>query len=166
MTDGVAIRAASPADLPALTGIYNHYVTTSEATFDDVPFTLEARREWFSHYADHGPHRVLVAYRDGVLGYATSSPFNPRGGYRTSVAVSVYLDPEHTGQGLGRRLYGELLPLVRAAGIHRAYGGIAQPNPASNALHRALGFRPVGVYREVGFKFGRFIDVEWYELAL
>ena len=69
------------------------------------------------------------------------------------------------GQGVGRALYSALLPLVADAGIHRMYAGIAQPNPASGALHRSFGFRPVGLYREVGMKFGRYIDVEWYELT-
>lgn len=162
----VEIRPARRPDLPGLTDLYNHYVETSPATFDTEPFSLEQRAEWFSHYPDSGPHRMLVAERDGaLLGYACSSPFHERPGYRTSVSVSAYVAPAGTGQGVGRALYSALLPLVFAAGMHRAYAGIALPNPASVALHRSFGFRPAGLYREVGMKFGRYLDVEWYELA-
>ena len=160
------IRAARREDLPALTALYNHYVTGSPSTFDTEPFTIGQRAEWFAHYADDGPHRLLVAVRDGaLLGYACSSRFGDRPGYRTSAQVSAYVDPGCVRQGVGRALYAELIPLVAGAGIHRIYAGIAQPNDASNALHRGFGFRPVGVYREVGRKFGRWIDVEWFELA-
>lgn len=160
------IRAARSEDLPALTVLYNHYVTGSTATFDTEPCTLEQRAEWFSHYADEGPYRLLVAVRDGaLLGYACSSTFGDRPGYRTSAQVSAYVDAGAVGTGVGRALYADLLPLVIGAGIHRVYAGIARPNPASVALHRGFGFRSVGVYREVGMKFGRYLDVEWFELS-
>lgn len=160
------IRTARPLDLPALTDLYNHYVRTSPATFDTEPFSLEQRARWLSHYAESGPYRLLVADQDDtLLGYACSSRFNERPGYRTSVSVSAYVAPSSLGQGVGRALYTALLPLVVGAGIHRLYAGIALPNPGSVALHRAFGFRPAGLYREVGRKFDRYIDVEWYELA-
>ena len=159
------IRAARRDDLPALTDLYNHYVRTSPVTFDTETFTVQQRAEWFSHYDSEGAYRLLVAVRDGaLLGYACSSRFGDRPGYRSSAQVSVYVDPSSVGIGVGRALYAALLPLVLGAGIHRVYAGIAQPNPASNALHRSFGFRPCGLYHEVGRKFGRYLDVEWYEL--
>jgi phosphinothricin acetyltransferase len=155
------IREAVAEDLPRLTEIYNHYVVTSSATFDTEPFT--DRSEWFSHYG-HPPYWLLVAEVNGsVVGYATSGPHRPKAGYRTSVETSVYLDPSATGRGLGQALYGELLPLVDAAGVHRCLAGIAIPNAASIALHERAGFRRIGVFTEVGTKFDQFVDVAWYE---
>ena len=155
------IRAALPEDLARITEIYNHYVATSLATFDTEPFT--DRSEWFSHYGIP-PYWLLVAEVEGsVVGYATSSPHRPKAGYRTSVETSVYLSESATGRGLGKALYDELLALVDAAGVHRCLAGIALPNDASLALHRAVGFRRIGVFTEVGTKFGRYVDVAWYE---
>ena len=157
------IREAVVEDLPRLTEIYNHYVRHSLATFDTEPFT--DRSEWFSHYG-HAPYFLLVAEVDGrVAGYASSSPHRPKAGYRTSVETSVYLDPSATGRGLGRALYGELLPLVDMAGVHRCLAGIALPNDPSIALHEGAGFRRIGVFTEVGTKFDRFVDVAWFERA-
>jgi phosphinothricin acetyltransferase len=159
------LRAAQPADLPALTEIYNHYVRTSGVTFDVTEFTVAARQEWFSHYAATGPHRLLVAVEDlgDVVGYATSSPFRPKPGYAPSVETSVYLRADATGRGIGRALYARLLELLAGEDVHRAYAGIALPNDASVALHERLGYREVGTFAEVGRKFGRYWDVRWFE---
>jgi len=161
------VRAAQPADLPALTDIYNHYVRTSGVTFDTTEFTIDERQEWYSHYATTGPHRLLVAVEgDEVVGYATSSPFRPKPGYVTSVEMSVYLLPDATGRGLGLLLYRELLAALAAEDLHRAYAGVALPNDASVALHKRVGFRELGTYLEVGRKFGRYWDVCWFERPL
>ena len=102
-----------------------------------------------------------------MLGFASSARFNPRAAYSTSVETSVYLDPGQTGRGFGMRLYGALLEeLDREPALHRAYGGISLPNDASIALHERLGFRHVGTFREVGFKFDRYWDVARYERQL
>jgi len=130
-------------------------------------FTTEGRREWFSHYAATGPHRLLVADVDGrVTGYATSGTFRLKPAYARTVETTIYLDPSATGRGIGSHLYGELLDVVSAAGMHRAYAGVALPNDASEALHRRFGFRDVGTFTEVGWKQGRWVDVRWYERAL
>jgi phosphinothricin acetyltransferase len=164
------VRAALLADVPALTNIYNHYVRTSGVTFDTTEFTVEARQEWFSHYATTGPHRLLVAV-DGdsagkVHGYATSSPFRSKPGYATSVETSIYLRPEATGQGLGTLLYRAIFDALAGQDLHRAYAGVALPNDASVRLHERLGFRAIGTYVEVGRKFGRYWDVLWLERSL
>jgi phosphinothricin acetyltransferase len=156
------IREARQEDLPRLTALYNSYVEGSHATFDDVPFT--DRSDWFSHYGVP-PHHLLVAEVDGtVQGYATSSPYRPKPGYRTTVETSVYLAQTAVGQGIGTSLYAALLALVDTTDVHRCVAGIALPNPASVALHERFGFRQVGVFTEVGFK-QRWIDVAWYERA-
>jgi phosphinothricin acetyltransferase len=154
------IRNAEPADLPALVDLYNHYIATTAITFDIEPVTVAARKSWLSHYSAVGRHRLLVAY-DGpvLLGYASTSPFAVKAAYETSVEVSVYLDPQHTGRGVGTALYEALFASVADEDIHRAYAGISLPNEASVALHQRFGFTDVGVYREVGRKLGRYWDV-------
>ncbi len=101
-----------------------------------------------------------------MVGYAYSSSYRPRPAYRHTRETSVYLDPAAQGQGLGRRLYDDLLAGLRADGVHQVVALIALPNPASQALHRACGFTSAGVLREVGHKFGRWIDTEWWQLTL
>jgi phosphinothricin acetyltransferase len=161
------VRAAHEGDLEKLNDIYNQYVLESHCTFDNEPITLDARREWFTHYAPTGPHRLLVATSaDGVVGYACSSRFRPKVGYGTSVEASVYLGPEATGQGVGAKLYGALFRALEGEDVHRAYAGIALPNPASVALHERFGFKKVAHFTEQGRKFGRYWDVAWFEKAL
>jgi phosphinothricin acetyltransferase len=161
------VRPGAADDLPALTALYNHYVTTSHVTFDIEPFSVEERREWFSHYGTRGPHRLLVAEDGGrVLGYATSSPFRPKPGYRTTVETTVYVAEEAGGRGVGKALYARLFAVLADEDLHRAYAGVAVPNLPSRALHLRFGFAPIGVFREVGTKFGRYIDVEWFERPL
>jgi len=101
-----------------------------------------------------------------VVGYVTSSRLRPKAAYATSIETSIYLAPEATGRGLGSELYAALFAAVAEEDLHRAYAGITLPNPASLALHRLCGFRSIGIYREVGRKFGKYWDVEWYEKPL
>ena len=161
------VRPATPEDLQAINDIYNHYVATSHATFDEKPTSLEARREWFAQFAAAGPHRLFVAVEDGrVIGWASSGPVRPRPGYVTSVETTVYLAPEAVGAGTGTRLYEALLGSLAGLDVHRAYAVIAQPNPASVALHEKFGFKRVAHFSEQGRKFGRYWDVDWFELPL
>jgi len=159
------VRGPRADDLPALVAIYNHYVRESHVTFDTESFTVESRRAWFEGFAHGGPHRLLVADAGGrVAGYAYSAPLRPRAAYRTSAETTVYVDPALTGRGIGRLLYAELLDgLARNGTIHRVYGVIALPNPASVALHERFGFRQVALLSEAGLKFDRYWDVGWYE---
>ena len=163
----LTVRACTDADLEQVNDIYNHYVATSPATFDLEPITIEQRREWFSHYANTGRHRALVA-TDGerVVGWATSSPVRPRRAYETSIETTVYCAPDATGRGVGTALYAALFDALAGEDIHRAYAGITQPNDASVALHQRFGFRRVALYSEQGRKFGRYWDVAWFEKPL
>ncbi len=163
----LTVRAARETDLPALTDIYNYYIRESPATFDIVPATPENRREWFHHYSQTGPHRLLVAVRgDEVAGYASSSVFRPKPAYLTSVETSIYVHPDRRGRQVGSLLYTELFRALAGEDLHRAYAGVTLPNDASVALHRKFGFQEVGVYREVGRKFGQYWSVAWFEKAL
>lgn len=117
--------------------------------------------------ADYGAsHAWLVAEMSGVVvGYAYGSPHRTRAAYASSCDVAVYVAPDAARRGVGRALYGALLPLL-ARRYHAAFAGIALPNAASIALHEALGFTPLGVYREVGWKLGAWRDVGWWQRLL
>ena len=161
------VRPATADDLKAVNDIYNHYVAESHITFDVEPMSMEQRREWFTHYAPAGRHRLFVAEDGGrVVGFASSSRFRPKPGYLTSVETSVYLEPDATGRGAGARLYESLFKSLEGEDVHRAYAGIALPNPASIALHEKFGFKRVAHFTEQGRKFGRYWDVAWFEKPL
>jgi phosphinothricin acetyltransferase len=165
----VQVRAGREEDLTALTDIYNHYVRETPITFDVNPITPDERRPWLLSHPEDGPHRLLVARsttEDRILGYATSSPFRPKAAYATSVETSIYLAPGATGRGLGTRLYSALFAALEGEDIHRAYAGVTLPNDASLRIHERFGFRHVGVYEEVGRKFGTYYDVAWLEKRL
>jgi len=157
------IRRIQPGDLPALLDIYNHYVRETPVTFDIAPRTLAQRQAWLEGFAAHGRYQCFVAEKNGkAVGWASSHRYNDREAYETSVASSVYLAPDATGLGLGGRLYGALFEALAMQDVHRIFGGITLPNEASVRLHRSFGFEPVGVYREIGRKFGRYWDVGAY----
>ncbi len=161
------VRPARDADLQALTDIYNHYVRETPITFDVEPFTLAQRRMWLDSFGLAGRYRCLVAVKDGtVIGWASSHRYNERAAYDTTVLTSVYLAPDMTGQGIGRRLYAALFEALAGEDLHRAVGRITVPNEASVALHQGMGFERAGLYREVGRKFGRFWDVATYLKAI
>ena len=163
----VHVRPAREEDLAAINDVYNHYVAESHVTFDDEALSIDARREWFQHYGDSGRHRVFVALdEERVIGFASSSRFRPKPGYNTSVETSVYLAPDATGRGAGSRLYETLFKALEGEDLHRAYAGIALPNPESIALHEKFGFKRVAHFTEQGRKFGRYWDVAWFEKPL
>ena len=163
----IALSHAQDKHVEQMTAIYNHYVVNTAVTFDDVPFTVEQRRKWFFKYAYTGPHRIVVAEAgERVLGYALSMPYVSRKACQTTIETCILLDPEHVGEGLGTRLYDYLFESLYIEELHRAYAGITLPNEASVALHKKFGFRSVGVCNQVGRKFGKFWDVEWFEKNL
>jgi len=166
MTD-IVLRRAVASDLEALLDLYNHYVANTHITFDVEPRTREQRKAWLDGFSDCGRKQCFVAVKNGeAIVWASSGPFKDRAAYDTSVETSVYLAPDEGGKGLGRRLYQTLLDALAEEDVHRAFGGIAQPNEASVGLHLAMGFHHIGTYSEVGRKFGKFWDVAWYEKAL
>lgn len=160
----LVIRPAVEDDLPDLVRILNHYVLTSHVTFDTELFEPTDRRSWFAQFDTTGRYRLFVA-EDGstVVGYAASTPIRPKAAYLPSVETTIYLDADHTGRGIGIRLYRTLLEALGREDVHRAYAGIALPNPGSVALHEAVGFRPVGTFDEAGRKFDRYWSIGWWE---
>lgn len=163
----LAVRPAAEHDLEPLNDMYNQYVKDTHFTFDLEPITIEARREWFTHYRRAGRHRLLVAVSaDTVVGYACSSQWRTKPAYETSIETSVYLAPDAVGHGSGTKLYQALFKSLEDEDVHRAYAGIALPNPASVALHERFGFKRVAHFTEQGRKFGRYWDVAWFEKPL
>lgn len=157
------IRGAdSERDGTACAAVYAPYVSDSVASFEATPpggAEMAARIE--------AAHAWLVAERDGaVIGYAYGSRHQQRAAYRWAADVAIYIDELHHRAGLGRALYERLFEQLRAAGMWTLCAGITQPNDASNGLHRASGFTPVGTYRRIGWKAGAWHDVLWMQLDL
>jgi L-amino acid N-acyltransferase YncA len=160
------LRHVDPArDAAACAAIYAPYVTVSAASFEErAPSTEELAARMERTTRTH-PWLVLEdAAR--VIGYAYASQHRPRAAYRWAADVGVYVDPVHQGRGAGRRLYTALLELMRAQGLRIACAGITLPNDASVALHRSVGFEPVGTFRAIGWKAGAWRDVSWWQLTL
>ena len=154
-----SVRLAGPEDAEAIRRIYNVEVAESTSTFDLVARTPEAQEEWMREHA--GAYAALVAVDgDGVVaGFASLSPYKTRPGYSTTVEDSVYVDAVLRGQGVGRLLLAEIVALAETSGFHAVMARISGAQDASRALHRACGFELIGVEREVGRKFGRWLDV-------
>jgi L-amino acid N-acyltransferase YncA len=162
----IVIRDADPvADAAACAATYAPYVERSPISFEErAPDANEFEARIAAYVATHA---WLVAERNGaVVGYAYGCPFNERPVYRWSAGVSVYVAEEERGRGIGRTLYAELFDRLRARGFRMACAGITLPNEASVGLHESLGFEPVGVYREIGWKQGSWWDVGWWQLEL
>ena len=160
------VRPATVADAEAIRGIYNLEVTTSTATFDLVARTLEEQERWVS--ARSGAHAALVVEDDAgeVVGFGSLSPWRDRPAYSTTVEDSVYVRRDCQGHGVGRMLLSALVDTATAHGFHACMARIVGGHEASIALHVACGFEVVGTEREVGRKFGRWLDVVLMERLL
>ena len=154
----VELRLARPEDAEATRTIYNAEVTGSTVTFDLVPRTLDEQRDWID--ARSGAMAVVVAEVAGeVVGFASLSPYRSRPAYATTVEDSVYVRGDQRGTGVGRALLGEMVEVAGTRGFHTVMARIVGGHDASIGLHRSLGFETVGVEKEVGRKFGRWLDV-------
>ncbi|PRX97796.1 GNAT family N-acetyltransferase [Allonocardiopsis opalescens] len=157
--EGARIRDVGPGDLGAVAAILAHYVLHTAVTFDEVPPTPEEWRERVAHYTGLGLPFLVAEVGGRVVGYAYASPWRPKAAYRLTVEETIYLDPAWTGRGLGRPLLRALLDRCAAAGLRQAVAVIVDSEaPASVALHRSVGFRPVGRLTGVGYKHGRPLD--------
>jgi L-amino acid N-acyltransferase YncA len=161
----MTIRRATLDDLPAVREIFNHYVATTACTFQIAPETEAERRAWFGERTDAHPATVAEAGGE-VVGWAAISPWKGRCAYRHSVEASVYVRHDRHRRGVGRALMLDLIERARAAGHHTVLGGACTEQEGSLALQRALGFEPVACFRQVGHKFGRWLDVAYLQLML
>jgi L-amino acid N-acyltransferase YncA len=165
--NGATVRPANAGDLDSVAGIFAHYVTSSVATFEEVPPTLAQWRQRLVALAgEHLP--FLIAEVEGtVAGYAYASPWRPKPAYRHTVEDSVYLAPTSRGKGLGRLMLDALLTGCATAGVRQVIAVIADSgDPASAALHHACGFTEAGRLTAVGYKHGRWIDTVLLQRAV
>ena len=158
------IRFAAAADAAALLGIYGQYIDTP-ITFECALPSEEAFRRRVAEYGAACPY--LVWEEDGrILGYAYAHRLGERAAYQWSAELSIYLGRDSTGRGLGRRLYGALMELLRLQGVRTVYGCVPLPNAGSEGLHAAMGFRLTGTWHRAGFKCGAWRDVGWFEKTI
>ncbi len=160
------IRHALPEDLEAILEIYNDAVISTVAIWNEQTVDLENRREWFIQHQDQGYPILVAVDDDDVVGYATFGDWRTWEGYRYSVEHSVYVRADQRGRGTGRLLMTELIDRAREAGKHVMVAGIEASNEGSIRLHEKLGFRKTGTLREVGTKFGRWLDLTFMQLIL
>jgi phosphinothricin acetyltransferase len=160
------IRSATRGDAAGICAIYNRYVLETWITFEETPVSAEEMQERIAETTASLPWLVWEREDGRVLGYSYASRWKGRCAYRFSAESTVYVAPEATGQRIGSQLYEALLSELRVLKIHTAIGGIALPNEASVALHERLGFAKIAQFREVGWKFGRWIDVGYWQRVL
>jgi len=162
----ISIRPAAPEDAEAISAIYNPYVATTTISFEEETVAVDDMARRIADVLTLGLPWLVAECEGCLLGYAYATKWRARPAYRTSVESSVYLDKGAAGRGVGTALYRALLDILRGRDVHMVIGGIAQPNEASVALHEKLGFRKVAHFSEVGRKFGRWVDVGYWELRL
>ena len=162
----LTVRLAERGDAGAIRAIYNTEVRSSTSTFDLIPRSLGQQEEWLA--ARSGAFSAIVAVdgADTVVGFASLSPYKERAAYRTTVEDSVYVDPSRQGAGIGTALLTRLIDIARTSGFHTVIARIEASGTASRALHSRCGFELVGIEREVGRKFNRWLDVAVMQLLL
>jgi L-amino acid N-acyltransferase len=165
MASEVKIRPATESDLAPINAIYNHYVAHSTCTYQEEPETIESRDQWFRQHGEQ--HPVIVAQSDSkVVGWGSLSPYHRRSAYRRTVENSVYVHHQQHRRGIGSMLLEDLIFRARQAGHHAIIAGIDAEQTTSVALHAKFKFEKVGHLRQVGFKFGRWLDVIYMERIL
>lgn len=160
------IRNANSNDAENIAFIYNHYIDNTIITFEEDPVSAEDMKSRLAETVSSGLPWLVFEDGNSILGYAYASRWKGRCAYRFSVETTVYLSPSSTSKGIGTRLYKELLTRLKESSVHIAIGGVALPNPASVALHEKLGMEKVGEFKEVGFKFGAWVDVGYWQINL
>ncbi len=159
------IRAATADDLSAINDIYNYYVLHSTCTYQEEPETIDMRQAWFAARGE--AHPVIVASLGvEVVGWGSLSPFHKRSAYSRTVEDAIYVRHTHHRRGIGRLLLADLIGRAAPLGHHTIIAGIDAGQPASLALHEALGFTRVAHLKEVGYKFGRWLDVIYIQRML
>ncbi len=160
------IRPADVTDAAAIAAIYNHHVVHTAISFEEQAVPVDEMASRISTVLQQGLPYLVAVLDDGVVGYCYATPWKARAAYRYSVEVTVYLKPSAQGRGLGYALYQQLFAALKAAGYHAALGGIVQPNAGSVALHEKCGMTQVALLPDIGFKFGQWHSVGYWQLLL
>ena len=163
---GLTLRDASADDAGAMAAIYNHFILNTSVSFEEQALTSADMAQRIADVQAAGFPWLVAEQDKAVLGYAYATKWRVRHAYRFSVESSVYLAPACAGKGMGTALYTALLDRLAAQGCHLVIGGIALPNAASVALHEKMGFEKVAHFGEVGYKFGRWLDVGYWQKKL
>ena len=162
----ITIRNAVAEDLPQLLVIYNDIIANTTAVWHDEPHTLAMRQEWFDVKTEQG-FPIFVAVENNIIaGFSTMGPFRPWAGYKFTVENSVYVATESRGKGVAKLLMPPLIEAAKKLGIHAIVAGIEASNEASIALHEKFGFTEVAHFKEVGFKFNKWMDLKFLELIV
>lgn len=160
------IRSAAPKDVPAILEIYNHYILNSHATFEVESISAEELAGRIELIQSDLKLPWIVSEINGrIIGYAYATKWKARKAYAKTVETSIYLHKDEGGQGYGYPLYAALMDILKRMGYHAIIGGMSLPNEPSRALHEKLGFKKIGEFREVGYKFDRWIDVGYWQLV-
>ena len=159
------IRDVNQEEAAIISRLYNHYIDNTIITFEETPVAEEEMRARIEETTASLPW-LVIEEKGAVAGFAYASQWKSRCAYRYSVETTIYIDPKQTGRGLGKLLYKALIDELRKMELHSLIAGISLPNPASVALHEKMGFEQVAHFKQVGFKFGRWIDVGYWELIL
>jgi len=159
------IRPALPADAQDIARIYNYYILNSVISFEEQVVTAQAMVERLNEVGAASLPWIVVERSGSVVGFAYASRWKDRSAYHYSVESTIYLESAVLGAGYGTQLYQSLLTELRRKEVHTVIGGVALPNPASIRLHEKLGFRKVAHFKEVGLKFGRWVDVGYWQLT-
>jgi len=160
------IRAATAADIQAITDIYNHYIANTVVTFEEQAISQSEITGRMQKVTGSSLPWLVAEDVGVVIGYAYAGKWNVRSAYRHTVESTVYLSPSSVGKGWGTRLYTALFDTLRQKSIHTVIGGITLPNPASVALHEKFGMKKVAHFSEVGYKFGQWLDVGYWQMEL
>ena len=160
------VRKIDSKDIQTIKSIYNHYIINTLVSFEEQPVSAEEMQTRVEKVTSLGLPWLVAEKNGEVVGYAYAGSWNPRSAYKNSAEITVYLSHQHLGKGWGSRLYQQLFQELERTQVHTVIGGIALPNNASVALHEKFGLTKVAHYKEVGYKFGQWIDVGYWQKLL
>lgn len=162
----IEIRNANANDIPAMLEIYNEIILNTTAVWHYEAHTLEMRKEWFEQRQKEGFPIFVAMEGEKMLGFSSYGPFRPWPGYKKTVENSVYVSADSRGRGVGKLLIPPLIEAAKQMGLHAMLAGIEAENEASISLHEKFGFVEVAHFKEVGWKFGRWMDLKFLELII
>jgi phosphinothricin acetyltransferase len=162
----IIIRHATENDLPEILGIYNDVIINTTAVYDYEPHTLEMRQQWFKTKQEQGFPVFVATENEKIVGLSSIGPFRAWAAYKFSVENSVYVASDSRGKGIGKLLLPPLIEAAKNLGLHTIIAGIDATNEASIKLHRHFGFEEVAHFKEVGFKFNRWLDLKFLQLVI